>query len=296
MEIIYAVYGGKTVTETVKSLVSGDKLYFRVGNHYFGDPQPGVVKSFSVHIKNENNQVVQIDKKEGQVVAYPPVKLKKLGIWYSNVPAGVETSTLSSLKSIEKAAKDKADIITCVWKPIPGNPFHELLAWTRTYSHLNQILQILQCLYTARSIAEYEYVSLLEHDLLYPEDYFDFPEIPKGKNMNNANYIGAKPEGFQKKRQNDRPLSQMSFCFNDAISHFEHILKNALLINAGNLEPDADKMPSLIWTTQNPSVHLNHMRHFTSHYAIYGPPEEATHPYWGEAKQYFNAKEKPDGT
>lgn len=288
MDIIRAVYGNKDVTSTVKSLVSGGKLYLRVSNLHFGDPQVGVIKTFSCQVKNDSGEVVDINALEGQIVAYPPTTLKKLGVWYSNVPEGVEISTLASLKSIEKAAKNKADIIACVWKNIPANPFQEIIAWTKSYGHLNQILQILQCLYTAKTTAEYEYVSFLEHDVLYPEDYFNFPEIPAGHVMNNSNYIGAKPAGYQKRRQNDRPLSQMSLRFDDAVNHFEYILKNAILLNTGNLEPNPSKMLSLAWATTQPAVHLNHMKHFTSHYTIFGDPEEKKHDYWGDSKQYFN--------
>jgi hypothetical protein len=94
------------------------------------------------------------------------------------------------MKSIERAANGRADIITCSWEDIKDNPFIALRSKYKESSHLNITLQVLQCLLYAKSINNYEYVSFLEHDVLYPEDYFTVPSSRPDVYCN-MNYIGV---------------------------------------------------------------------------------------------------------
>lgn len=208
----------------------------------------------------------------------------KLGIFYSNNNKPETQATIKrSLQTIKIAAKGKADVITCFWQPQEENPFPEHIAWTRTYSHLNQLLQIMQLLYIARNTKQYDSVSFLEHDVLYPEDYFDY-ELPKSKEMLcNMNYIGMNRNGFQKLNQKDRPFHQMTMRFNDAIEHCESILVNALITNSGNIEP---QLETINRHTKNPSVHVNHGYHFTSHFSIYSKETVEEDNYWGHIDNY----------
>jgi len=214
--------------------------------------------------------------------------VRNLGIFYSNNNnPDIYPAIKMSLDSISYASKDKADIITCVWNSIPGNHFTELIAWTQTTSHLNQVLQIMQCLYYAREQDEYKYVSFLEHDVLYPVGYFDHPEFKRGEIMTNMNYGGMIKEGFQKRKEvrKDEPFHQMTMRFDDAISHCEHILVNALVTNDGLIESDRHKR--LQWNSASESIHINHGSHFTSHFSIYNSENLVKiHPYWGEVSRY----------
>ncbi len=286
MKILRATYGQRDVTDTVKFLVKEGLLFFRVGNHVFGDPQPGTVKTFDLAYQiGDEQETLRVT--EGEYVTLPKRTATRLGVFYTYNPAGCETSILKSLESIKKASDFcGADVVTCPWKSIPGNPFTEVYSWTQTLSHLNQVLQILQCLYAARSMAKYEYVSFLEHDVLYPMDYFKFPVFSDGEVMTNMNYQGVCREGFQPRKQHDQPFHQMTLRFNDAIRHLESILPNAIHTNAGLVEPQ--NHTRLTWESQNPSVHINHGIHFTSHYCVYGNATSADHPYWGNCKQYFH--------
>lgn len=288
MEIIRATYGPLDVTDSVKFLVKEGLLFFRVGNHVFGDPQPGTVKNFSL-VYRVGNKEETMSATEGDHVTLPRRTATRLGVWYTYNPSGCETSTRKSLESIKKASDFcGADVVTCGWSRIPENPFVELHSWTKTLSHLNQVLQILQCLYAAKRMARYEYVSFLEHDVLYPLDYFKFPAFSDGEVITNMNYQGVCREGFQPRQQHDQPFHQMTMRFDDAIRHLESILPNAIHTNAGLVEPQNHKR--LTWESQNPSVHINHGVHFTSHFRVYGQATSTTHPYWGDCTQYFGAK------
>jgi hypothetical protein len=80
----------------------------------------------------------------------------------------------------------------------------------------------------------------------------------------------------------------MSMRFDCAIAHYEKILQTAIHINSGFLEPLPNEMARSQWSCHRPAVHINHGKHFTSHYAIYGTPNDRSHPYWGNAEQYFS--------
>ena len=207
----------------------------------------------------------------------------RLGIFYSNNNKPETQATIKkSLKTIKIAAEGKADILTCFWEPQADNPFPQHLAWTKTYSHLNQLLQIMQLLYNAEGKG-YQTVSFLEHDVLYPDDYFDFVTPSRGQILCNMNYIGMNKDGFQERKQHDQPFHQMTMLFKDALRHCEAILPNALKTNNGLIEPQSKRS---IWKTKNPSLHVNHGYHFTSHFSIYSDQPRPTHEYWGDIKDY----------
>lgn len=285
MEIIHATYGDVDVTDIVKSKIKGDALILRADNSIFGDTKVGVIKW--LEIKGKVGEIEFLERvKEGQLAIIPKSENKRLGIFYSNnTNTTIYPAIRASLKSIEKAAKGKADIYTCMWRSEPENPFREYIAWTQTQSHLNQLLQIMQLLYSAREVKGYEYVSFLEHDVLYGEGYFDFEPFDRGKVLTNMNYMGICKDGWQPLGQRDEPFHQMTMHFEDAILHCEEILSNALIRNSGLIEPQ--HLERIQWEAKNPSVHINHGHHFTSHYNVYRKDNMyLEHPYWGEHSEW----------
>jgi hypothetical protein len=279
LKINRATYGGSNCLEKVKSLVKNDKLILRVSNEIIGDPQPGVLKYLEIEVNGILEKI-----KEGDTFVYPKSTTNKLGIWYSNDTTN-HPAVQKSLETIKKASEGKADIITCVWNSIPNNPFYQITSWNRSSSHLNQLLQILQCIYVGKTMGEYEYVSFLEHDVMYGEGYFDYPNFSKGEVWTNMNYEGINKEGWQYRGQNDEPMHQMTMKVEDALQHFHSILGNALVTNSGMIEDQ--KFVRKQWECKNPSVHINHGSHFTSHFSIYRKDNTyKIHPYWGEHSQY----------
>ena len=285
MQIINATYGDRDCTEQIKGRVVNDKLLVRADNNICGDPAIGTVKFLKVEA-DIDGEIVTMAVREGALLTMPKPKTNRLGIFYSNnINQQIYPAIRASLKSIQKAAEGKADILTCMWRHEPENPFYQCIAWTQTSSHLNQILQILQLLYTAQQSGDYKYVSFLEHDLIYAEGYFDYPDFDEGI-LANMNYIGMNKEGFQPRGQNDKPTSQLTMLFSDAIKHFESLLPNALVTNSGLLEP---QLKMVEWNSVHPNIHINHGSHFTSHYSIYRKDNLfAEEPYWGKHSDYLH--------
>ena len=283
MNITEATYGGVDCTAQIKSKIKDGRLIVRATNNIIGDPAIGQLKSLIVTV---DGQVLSV--KEGDLLVYPPTNNDKLGIFYSNNHnPKIYPAIRASLKSIKTASEGKADILTCMWNREPENPFMEYIAWTQTGSHLNQLLQIMQLLYAARQIHDYKYVSFLEHDVLYPEGYFDYPDFPKGTVITNMNYGGINRQGWQSRGQDDEPFHQMTMHFDDAIAHCESILANALVTNSGMIEPQTIKRDQ--WMSKNRAIHINHGSHFTSHFNVYRKDNvSARDPYWGQHKDYLH--------
>jgi hypothetical protein len=297
-----ATYGGVDCTDKVKSFTKKGRLNLWVNNDIIGDTQPGKVKYLELevtHITPLTSTITGGTKslwfKEGTMAIYPQSTATRLGIFYSNnnnskitpaITESIKSIELTKLSHIGRIGIADADIITCVWEKLPYNPFIELISNYKVSSHLNQVMQILQCLYFARETkAPYEYVSFLEHDVLYPAGYFSFPDFEEGTILTNMNYGGLSALGWQEKNQMDEPpMHQMTMRFNDAIKHFESILPNAMLTNSGMVEPQ--KMKREQWQSKHQAIHINHGYHFTSHNSIYRKEYTENHPYWGKSSFY----------
>jgi hypothetical protein len=283
MKILKATYGDKDVTDIVRSKINNNSLFIQASNSIFGDPCVGKLKQLTVDIEADG-AIEQHSIQENSFIKLPKTKQSRLGIFYSNNNEDrINPCILKSLECIKRSSEGKADIITNLWNSLGDkNPFLETISWTKTSSHLNQILQILQCLYLGKLNESYKYVSFLEHDVLYPEGYFDYDDFDHDIIMN-SNYIGLCKGGFQFKHPHQPPLSQMTMKMNFAIKHFESILPNAIFSNTGNVEP----MKVLAsWSCINPSIHVNHGRHFTSHYSVYSKDTTSENLYWGHYSKY----------
>lgn len=287
MKITKATYGGKDCTDLIQSKISGDRLIIRSSNDLIGDTMVGVVKYLEIEGELGGNLFSE-SVREGTLLTLPKTHHNRLGIFYSNNNnMSIWPAIYKSLDTIKTAADGKADILTCMWNPMPDNPFHQISSWYQSQSHLNQLLQIMQCLYSAKEMHDYEYVSFLEHDVMYPIGYFDFPDFETGHVQTNMNYGGINKDGWQHRGQSDEPFHQMTMRFDDAIKHCESILPNALRTNSGMIETQT--MRRIQWECVNQSIHINHGVHFTSHNSIYRKDNlYAEHPYWGNHSDYLH--------
>lgn len=285
MKIIGATYGGQDCTSQIQALVVDDRLIVYANNSIIGDPCVNKIKQLEITYQDEDD-IKTISVSENMYVSIPQSKNKRLGIFYTNNNnAKISPAIIESLNSIKIASDGKADIITSVWHRIADNPFNQYEAWTRTSSHINQLLQIMQLLYVARSTGNYDYVSFLEHDVLYPEGYFDYPDFNSGIILTNMNYGGLCKDGWQQRKQGDEPFHQMTMRFDDAIQHCMNILPNALQHNSGLIEPQ--DMQRTQWQCNNEAIHINHGYHFTSHFSIYDSANlKVEHTYWGNHQKY----------
>lgn len=286
MRIIKATYGGVDCTSKIAKIAQSGMVVVPVNNDIVGDPTPGIRKKLIVEYEFSGGSPIVAEFWEGEIARIVLASHNRLGIFYSNNNNNkIRNAILASMDSIKKSAEGKADIITCMWEDEPNNPFIQLRSWFKASSHLNQLLQIMQLLYTARASHKYDYVSFLEHDVLYPDGYFDFPDFPSGTVICNMNYAGVNVKGWQPRMHDHQPFHQMTMRFDDAIKHCEAILSNALITNSGMIEPQ--QMSRGAWVCKNPAVHINHGYHFTSHYSIYGEASSKKDDYWGDHNNYL---------
>jgi len=286
MFITKATYGGVDCTDLIKSKINGNRLILRADNNLIGDTMVGVVKYLQITGEYEGEEFVSTTR-EGDLLTLPESKLNRLGIFYSNNNNhSIWPAIEKSMDTIRIAAEGKADIVSCMWNPMPNNPFHQLNSWYTSQSHLNQLLQIMQCLYSAKEMGQYDYVSFLEHDVMYAEGHFDYDEFESGQVLTNMNYGGINRDGWQHRGQSDEPFHEMTMRFDDAIEHCLSILPNALRTNSGMIE--TQKLKRIQWESPNQSIHINHGVHFTSHSSIYRKDNLYTeHPYWGNHSDYL---------
>jgi len=225
--------------------------------------------------------------------------MKILGCWYSN--CGIHPKILqSSLESIKKARDSsqisKVNIITCNWKHIDKNPFEEYITLYPMGVHLGIILQILRILYEEVGKGhEYDAVAFLEHDVLYPDDYFDRVVSAFHSNplvVTNLDYIGMNHTGWLDVRQRDEPMHQFFMKYSVALHHMDTLLQTAVLHGNVILEENKYSTIRIPYKGIKPSCHINHSKHFTNHYDCYAKSSngKTIHPYWGDYKKYY-----PDG-
>lgn len=287
MIITKATYGDVDCTDIIKSKIKDNRLVLRADNNIMGDTNVGVVKYLEITGELGGNLFLE-KVREGDILTLPKSSNKRLGIFYSNNNnRQLWPAIYKSLDTIKVAAEGKADIVTCMWNEMPENPFHQLNSWYTSQSHLNQLLQIMQCLYSAKEMNHYDYVSFLEHDVMYPIGCFDYDEFNSGEVYTNMNYGGINKEGWQHRGQSDEPFHQMTMTMNDAIQHCLDILPNALRTNSGMIE--TQKLKRKQWNSVNQAIHINHGHHFTSHNSIYRKDNTyLEHPYWGNHSDYLH--------
>jgi hypothetical protein len=230
--------------------------------------------------------------------------MRLLGCWYSN--NALDPKILgASLNSIARA-KDSSEgaeveVRTCTWRVLPGSPFPGYITHFRLPVHLGIAMQMLKVVYEEeRAGRDYDAMLFLEHDVLYPHDYFDrvaaaFQAGPELQGVSNRDYIGLNETGWVQVHTRHEPMHQLSLRCGFARAHLETVLKNCILDGAALLEPDdKSKFGRLPFVGERPCVHVNHSGHFTTHFKIYETDSHGltVHPYWGDFRDYYPEGEK----
>jgi hypothetical protein len=223
--------------------------------------------------------------------------VKILGCWYSN--NGINTRIIrSSLESIKKAKDSYKDVnvVSCNWSHNQDNPFTEHITLYKMGNHLGIILQMLRVVYEEEKRGnKYDVISFLEHDVMYPDDYFH--RVKEGFRSNpitviNLDYIGMNHTGWLDVIQRDEPMHQFSMRYSAAIKHFDLLMREAVMNGNVYLERSKQSAIRIPFKGDKPACHINHSKHFTNHYDCYAKNSngQVDHPYWGNFKQYY-----PDG-
>src|SRR6266545_4445377 len=224
--------------------------------------------------------------------------LSVLGCWYTNnnLHPKILKSSLDRLVMAQDQSRQRVEIRTCSWGPLERSPFRGYLTHFRLALHLGIAMQILRILYEVRAEGlEPDLVCFLEHDVLYPEDYFDrlaeaLQSHPDKLGVSHLDYIGVNETGWCEVVCRQQPLHQMALRYATALEHLEGVVRLCIVKAATNLEPeDKSVLVQLPYTGQRPSVHVNHSRHFTSHYNCYARDAagRTVHAYWGDFRQYY---------
>lgn len=232
---------------------------------------------------------------------------KRLGIYYTNndndLLGPLRKKTLKQLKKISNI-----DIVCSVWNPIKNNPFPEYICNYKEHSTTNICLQILSLLSLFNDKQKYKYVSFLEHDVLYPKNYFNYPEFDTSFILN-TNYLGLNNFGYIEKKDSidkfkrtfrseyetskfvDCPLFCTTMNFNFAIKHFAKILFNSLnRENSPSIEP-LDRIQNndyILYAGENPVLHFETGFNFSHHFNIFYDKKNISmnNEYWGPTKKY----------
>lgn len=287
-EILSAFYGIHDIQINVTDKIKNSN-FIKITNDLVGyDPLPNVMKKLKV-IYYDGEEIVEKDFNENEIF-FLGNPHKKLGIFYTNNKIN-KTIINNSLKSIEKAAKDKAEIIYCGWEDVPEFNFAKIICDNKQWGHFNICYQILKALYKGKKCL-FEDVYFLEHDVLYPPDYFDCGKVAKVDC--NMNYIGMNQFGYQPLNQRDQPLHQLSMDFNFALNHFEKTILSFIEGTGFNIEPPCH--PEYVnRNTSIPSVHMNQSVVTTSHFNVYGKADKVSIDYWGDFRDYYPPDEYSPG-
>ena len=236
-----------------------------------------------------------------------PLYENRLGIFYTCNYNGLMKPLLKSvLKRLKKVSDNKIDIISSVWQPIKNNPFPEYISPYTRVNDINLCLQILSLLSIYGESQKYKYVSFLEHDVFYPDDYFDYPDFstnvllnPYSIGLNKFGYINKKKKFkhqiIDEEGMSDMPLFLTTMNFNFAVFHFTKCLFNQLNpINDNKpcFEPieEFNKKNYTIYKAKNPVLHIDTGWNYSHHFEIFYDKKMndvyPKHKYWGEAKKY----------
>lgn len=231
--------------------------------------------------------------------------MKVLGIWYTNnkAPLKVMQASLKSIERAQRLSRHDTHVETCLWEHIDGIPFPESHAVDKNGNHLTITRQMKQCIDAATNCEfDFDCVCFLEHDTLYPEDYFDrvadaFLAHPDAPVVSNLDYEGLNATGFLDVKERHEPMHQLSLRRDYALANIERCLKHfaegtpdTLLEPDSGPRGDRSKWVRLPPDGRKPSLHINFKGRFTSHGEVvyyqhaYGKRE---HPYWGKAEDLW---------
>jgi hypothetical protein len=233
---------------------------------------------------------------------YPTAKRQRiLGIWYTDNTAP-ENLIRKSAESVAQARfqtrSHDVDAVAVSWEKVPQMALQGVLyGGEKVRSHETILKQIQYGYAHSTTFKDYDVICLMEHDVLYPPNYFDlignaFSSNPSTKVVSHQNYIGLNSTGWQQVRERHEPLHQLAMTKNLFLTNLMRGLKECKTQGWAYLEPDHDQ-PRNDWfripasQSEMPSVHVNHTAgRFTSHGDVcYEPVGYATtHWHWGEAK------------
>lgn len=226
-----------------------------------------------------------------------PESLKMLGVWYSNnsAPAPLLKHSLDSIARAKTLSRTPVEVSTCVWESIPGNPFPEILAaYKAGPGHLNIVRQIRQAIGDRKP----DVVCMLEHDVLYPPDYFDrvamaFRRNPHANVISNLDYEGLNATGWLAVRERQDCMHQMAFRYPALAANLDRAEADCIAQGWCEIEPKEGRETWARIPPRGvmPSVHVNHDGgRISSHGEVVFNQHsggKTNHPFWGQHSAYW---------
>ncbi len=239
-------------------------------------------------------------------------RLRILGIWYSNnaAPPCLMAKSLETIRiAKESTTRHDVAVTTCSWGPVGGNPFPWVAAKrTAPPGHATILEQQRQCVAITDGF-DWQVVCFLEHDTLYPSDYFDrignaftghghvvMPDV-----VSNLDYEGLNQTGWLSVKERHEPLHQIALRRPFAEWNFQRCQDDCDKQGWCYLEPQTDRrhwvriQPSAGQRITMPSIHVNFDGRFTTHGEVCYDPVATSiiHPHWGKFEQYWPGKPAP---
>lgn len=208
--------------------------------------------------------------------------MKKLGIFYTNNEIATEILDLV-VENIQKAAEfSQVDLVACSYTPIQYWKAERQQSKIHNSGILSLAIQVLQLLYSYRNKG-YDVVSFLEHDVLYPINYFTYPDFTNNF-LHCTDYRQLTTKGFQSYYWDCYPLFTLTMQYEFAIKHFVDILEKMLTGNYWILEPQ--QIDVLNYANPLSLMHIKHGRNTTSFYN-YFTGEDKEDSQWGVFNDYY---------
>ena len=287
-----------TIAPPYKTVLEDHTWNLLVGHRELGIEATGVIHdTFGSRIPAANWTILVNAAQEKQPFGEPPPtprRCRLLAVWYSDNTA---PTVAQSLRSVGEAASQamRHDVIVsaCPWSEVDAPVSQTLYAGEKRRGYDTIIAQIKQ----AAGTEAYDAVCFMEHDVLYPADYFDRvgDAVATGAPVvSNLDYIGLNATGWLKIRERHEPLHQLTLRWDVFKSNIARAESEAATGRPVVLEPDHDGDRSA-WARlphggPMPSVHINHTSgRLSSHGEVCYEPIGYTlhHPYWGRATTYW---------
>ena len=208
----------------------------------------------------------------------------KVGIFYSHnkIDGRILDMVIDYLNQIIE--QKRILIVASSYLPLLNFKGINLISKIKTPGYLCIIIQILQCLIHAKKLnSNCKFVSLLEHDILYPIDYFDYDPFDENV-VCNINYVQLSAAGFEKSK-GGKPLSQLVMKFDFAVDHFH---KKIIKIIEGDLKLEPRSEIYGI-RESTPPLHFRHANYMTSHFNTFDKKYYSFDQTWGNKDDLIRA-------
>ncbi len=272
------------VTIQVRELKENGFYFFQVNPEIFPPSGNGIEPNFLIiEFDQDGEDIGYRVYRERSWVLLPLLNTDRAAIFYTNnqTPDYILRKSVTQLSTL-----NGIQIIGSVWNKILDCKIPQVHSKTTNSNHTNLVLQILQLLTILKSIGKFKWVSFLEHDLLYPQEHFYYPDERDRLILFNRNYIGVSPEGFQKCGPHAYPLHQLTMNIDYAYEHFLSLVPQSLVNPYVIVEP-YDRSITQDYHSTYPPLHFNHGKNFTTHYTTFLEADLSDHPYYGKVEDYY---------